>query len=138
MVGFDGAHESEPIYVPPLRPEVLRLSTSHLKDYLRAYNKSRSNRKMSIRIWCRDRPPGHFKDPIILRLILEDVLIAFITLGLEKDDEMGEKPLYVEFVNIFGSCEVVSSDVIRTRVMDNGPLDRNPYILIPISPCSSS
>lgn len=61
---------------------------------------------MSVRICCRDKPPTRIRDPVTVRLVLEDVLVAYITLGVDEKDE--DKPLLVEFVNVFGSRESVS------------------------------
>jgi len=60
---------------------------------------------MAVRICCSDKYPGTLKDPITIRMILEDVLIAYITLGFEDAPGTQYSPLSVEFVSIFGCRE---------------------------------
>lgn len=103
MINFDISSPYERILVPPLRPTATPLPASQLKGFLRNFNKSRSNRKMSVKICCRDKPPTRFKDPITVRMVLEDVLVAYITLGLDEQSE--DAPLLIEFVNVLGSRE---------------------------------
>jgi hypothetical protein len=107
ILNFEEPPPSRPVFVPPLYPDTTPLSNSKLRLFIKSFNKARSNRRMSVRICCHDKPPATLKDPITVRMVLEDVLIAYITLGFDDLTQGQSSPLSVEFVSVFGSRETV-------------------------------
>lgn len=95
--------------LPALLPGVRPVSISQLPTYIRSCNTlSRQHGRLLIHIWTpEDSRSATISDSPLLRVVIEDVLVAYINLGVRNG--MQDEPLAVEFINVFGCREVVGT-----------------------------
>jgi hypothetical protein len=91
--------------LPALRPGVSPITMAQLPSYIRSCNAlSRQHGHLFMHIWrCDDTQVDNNPDSIVLRVIIDDIFVSYLTLGLDGQEE----PLTVEFINVFGSRETV-------------------------------